>query len=77
MFSIGNPECNPATWSSHDWSCCTVENPCGIGEGDCDNDNQCIGYLVCGTDNCGSEFASQMDCCITGNLMPIFPYNIY
>ena len=63
LFSIGNPDCNPATWSNYDSSCCTVENPCGLGEGDCDQDNQCIGNFVCGYENCGSEFPRLADCC--------------
>merc|ERR1719192_549443 len=28
-----------------DWSCCTSSSPCGNGEGDCDNDSECLsGY---------------------------------
>ena len=78
MFSIGNPDCNSATWSGYDWSCCTVDKPCGIGEGDCDYNNECTGDLVCGHNSyCGSEFPSGSDCCVLGNLMPIFPHNIY
>ena len=69
VFPIGNPECNSATWSRYDGSCCTAQNPCGIGEGDCDRNDQCLGYLVCGKDNCGSGFPSAADCC-TGNLSP-------
>ena len=54
------------------WSCCSSSNQCGIGEGDCDNDSECSGNLVCGTDNCGSNFPNgtnekgefhQQDCC--------------
>jgi hypothetical protein len=50
-------------------SCCTVENPCGIGEGDCDpfnNHEQCSGDLLCGVNNCLSYFnwgPSTHDCC--------------
>lgn len=29
------------------WSCCTNQNPCGIGEGDCDEDGDCRDHLVC------------------------------
>ena len=69
VLPIGNPECNSATWSSYDPSCCTTKNPCGIGEGDCDRNDQCLGHSVCGKDNCGSGFPSAADCC-TGNLNP-------
>lgn len=51
-------------------SCCTSSNPCGKGEGDCDYDNDCIGSLACGTDNCqlmNPDFADKFDptddCC--------------
>ena len=59
-------ECNPA---KNDWHCCTASNPCGPGKGDCDNDDDCAGDLVCGDHNCGDFegdffFAHpNMDCC--------------
>ena len=43
--------------------CCSSENQCGIGGGDCDNDDECKWNLVCGTNNCGSEFPNEVDCC--------------
>jgi len=55
--------------------CCTPEEPCGYGEGDCDgpldggvNDGHrgCKGDLVCGSNNCkqfGSYFHEKDDCC--------------
>ena len=44
--------------------CCTADKPCGVGEGDCDSDDQCSGDLKCGTDNCGTGFVDvAMDCC--------------
>ena len=54
--------------SKDDGSCCTPSNPCALGQGDCDDDDDCAGYLVCGTDNCQSEFDSAWpgtatDCC--------------
>ncbi len=30
-----------------DWEFCTPLRPCSIGEGDCDTDADCAGYLVC------------------------------
>merc|ERR1719309_1325846 len=48
-------------------SCCTADNPCGLGEGDCDRDDQCSGNLTCGIDNCDRNsmpsFDSTDDCC--------------
>ena len=47
-----------------DWSCCKSSNPCRENEGDCDTDSDCLGELVCGTNNCPSGFpASEYDCC--------------
>ena len=47
--------------------CCTNENPCVEGEGDCEVDNDCTGNLVCGNNNCkafGSFFHEKDDCCV-------------
>ena len=55
--------------------CCTPEDPCGEGEGDCDgpgdgglNDGHdgCQGDLECGSNNCkqfGSFYHEKDDCC--------------
>jgi len=55
--------------------CCTPEEPCGEGEGDCDgaldggvNDGNagCKGSLVCGSNNCkkfGAYYHEKDDCC--------------
>ena len=52
-----------------DWSCCTPSKPCNIGGGECDKHEDCVGNLVCGGDNCKSEFGydwdSIADCCTT------------
>ena len=52
--------------------CCTSSNPCGLGEGDCDDDSECSGSLICGGpngnegDNCDTSlgFESAWDCCV-------------
>ena len=52
-----------------DWArCCTEVNPCIEGDGDCDNDDQCVGDLRCGQNNCGlngtlGHFEAGSDCC--------------
>ena len=35
-------------------NCCGKKDTklCDEGEGDCDNDDQCVGLLECGTNNC-------------------------
>ena len=39
-------------------SCCTEDNLCDVGEGDCNgNDKACKGELRCGKDNCGMAVA--------------------
>ena len=52
------------------WACCSAANPCTLGGGDCDNDNECEGNLMCGKDNCrpdfsttGSNWHKAADCC--------------
>ncbi len=45
------------------WSCCSSWQPCEVFEGDCDNDYDCLGYLLCGTDNCYTPFEYGADCC--------------
>merc|ERR1712061_227470 len=54
--------------------CCTPEQPCGLGEGDCDGpldggthdgDQGCRGNLRCGSNNCkkfGAYFHEKDDC---------------
>ena len=39
-----------------DYGCCSRDNRCGIGMGDCDDDSHCIPGLKCGRDNCWSDF---------------------
>ena len=63
------PTCNGVP--STGWSCCSSSSPCSQGGGDCDNDNQCGSGLVCGQNNCRSDFSSTgsnwssgADCCI-------------
>ena len=63
---VNNPKCNPLTWENYDNECCSVDEPCGLGEGDCDLDDECAGELVCGTDNCiqkNTDFTAKADCC--------------
>merc|ERR1739838_993815 len=55
--------------------CCTPEDPCDVGEGDCDGrgdggfndgDEGCKGDLVCGSNNCkqfGLYYHEKDDCC--------------
>ena len=69
---VGNPECNPNTWSGYDGDCCTVDKPCGEGEGDCDADADCVGDLECGVDNCGTGFEPRADCCFTPGIILLF-----
>ena len=43
-------------------SCCTDKFPCGLGEGDCDNDSDCKEGLKCGNDNCFKETNNKRVC---------------
>ena len=68
-------------------SCCTEDNPCIEGDGDCDTDEQCTGELRCGQNNCvvNANFTDLSDCCEDfGNylknavlLFTIFLYQIH
>ena len=63
MHPLFNSEC-PVQNGPVYWTCCTTDNPCKEGEGDCDYNYECVGDLVCGTDNCiGAEHPSTGDCC--------------
>ena len=42
--------CNSACIPFEDY-CSSFSNLCSLYEGDCDNDNECIGDLVCGSNN--------------------------
>ena len=48
-----------------DWACCKGECPCALGEGDCDDDSECVGDLIChqNLENCGADFPVGFDCC--------------
>lgn len=76
----GNPTTNPGNYQGilrHIFfcsvclggdNCCSLGDPCGEGEGDCDSDSDCFGTLVCGSDNCAPlhgwmEFDPADDCC--------------
>ena len=47
--------------------CCTKENPCELGEGDCDYDYDCAGSLICGKDGGGRgancPWGNNDECC--------------
>ena len=45
------------------WECCSTSEPCALFEGDCELDDECIGHLLCGSNNCLGFFPSTADCC--------------
>merc|ERR1712038_1610548 len=63
--------------------CCTPEQPCGLGEGDCDGPldggthdghQGCKGDLMCGSNNCkkfGAYFHEKDDCCDRPENLPV------
>ena len=73
IFMLEGPRCNgfPKT----EWDCCNPVSQCGLGEGDCDTDDDCYGDLICGglkdkSNNCKNDFAypgiawmEKADCC--------------
>ena len=47
-------------------NCCSSSNQCLEGEGNCDDNDDCIGNLQCGQNNCDKGlglFDSDSDCC--------------
>jgi len=47
--------------------CCSIFTPCVEGEGDCEDDADCDGDMVCGNNNCkafGDFFHAKDDCCV-------------
>jgi len=48
--------------NGQDNGCCTEDNPCDVGEGDCDGDKECQAGLTCGSDNC--PWGDSDDCCM-------------
>ena len=46
------------------WKYCTLQSPCQINEGDCDDDKDCVGSLICGIQNCEDQrYPENADCC--------------
>ena len=45
--------------------CCSIESPCGLKEGSCKEDGECMSTLVCGKDNCDREEGGKTNCCET------------
>ena len=60
--SFGSDLTGYAGWQG--WTGCSSSNQCDIGEGDCDNDNECLPGLKC-VDNVGGKygFSSSSDVC--------------
>ena len=46
-------------------NCCSENEPCGIGEGGCSSDKQCMSNLQCGDNNCGIPGRNDTRCCRT------------
>ena len=61
----GNPDCVRSSFWGWPKSCCTPENPCIIGQGDCLYDDGCLGDLKCVRNSCPSSLLGA-DCCQEG-----------
>ena len=60
-WTLGYPRCHPL---NYEWDCCSIEQPCLAGDGDCDSDDECIGDLICGENNCKDDTTVYEDCCV-------------
>ena len=47
---------------------CTIANPCGVNQGDCDSNSECSDVLACGLNNCPDSlgYDPEDDCCFGG-----------
>ena len=65
----GNENCRPLGFigdeSRYSSTCCSAGNKCGLGDGGCISDEDCIGTLVCGSNNCGISGRDDTRCCAT------------
>merc|ERR1711887_130579 len=53
-----------------DGNCCKREGGCDLGGGNCVDDDECIGELVCGTKNCKDfhpDAKKRFNCCMEAN----------
>ena len=67
-FDIHTDCCYTAILGDDDF--CTIDQPCGVNEGDCDSNDECKTHLFCGSNNCPGSlgFLSSVDCCeLKGN----------
>ena len=63
IYSFFTDSFTGCDWTGITWGCCSSSQPCGVSEGHCSNDDECLGLLLCGTDNCFTPFSSSADCC--------------
>ena len=45
------------------WDCCSLQKPCGVAEGHCEDDDECLNHFLCGSNNCLHLFPIGSDCC--------------
>ena len=50
-----------------------MSGPWRENEGDCDSDEDCFEDLVCGSNNCQSNFPHDADCCYDAGKGKYFP----
>jgi hypothetical protein len=58
-------DCGPIDVNNVNWGRCSSSCPCNVGEGDCDNDSDCVSGLICAQDH-GNRvgFPSDVDICL-------------
>ena len=64
----GNAKCNPNSWDKYEGyhdACCSDLEKCGIDEGDCNSDSECLGSLICLYNGCPASqgFDERASCC--------------
>ena len=57
-----NSNCWPLSGTSYNATCCSPDHQCGILQGGCLRDDDCMNNLVCSKHGCGPK-NSGMQCC--------------
>ena len=64
-------------------ACCKNDNPCGLGEGQCDTNKHCKAGLICGKRNCDklifptNPLGVSMDCCTKRKRHGLLIYGLF
>ena len=67
-----NSKCWPTSDLNYNLTCCTPGEQCGILQGGCTSDMDCMDNLECSNDNCGLEIDGSKCCQAPGRKPGLF-----